>query len=178
MKPDSVEIVCDPSVTVVWAVVATTYPAAGGETTVSRHTATTTLLVETLIAEHLQGWGDDVARIEHSFHGRDVHLRDGARVEYRWQCYITDWRCLDCGVNTSEIDEYYMLHDPIWHQANPNDDGMLCIGCVESRLGRPLRATDFTPTRVNDATVHHRSSRMIDRLRRRDPASAADSPLQ
>jgi hypothetical protein len=52
--------------------------------------------------------------------------------------------CMTCGVNTSEIHEYYMLIDQTWLQANHDShEGMLCIGCVEARLGRMLRPSDF-----------------------------------
>lgn len=51
--------------------------------------------------------------------------------------------CLDCKRDTSEIDEYYTLKDEVWAEANSDIDGMLCIGCVEDRLGRPLNRHDF-----------------------------------
>jgi hypothetical protein len=35
--------------------------------------------------------------------------------------------------------EYYMVHDIVWASAFMGPyDGMLCIGCLERRLGRPL----------------------------------------
>jgi hypothetical protein len=51
--------------------------------------------------------------------------------------------CLDCGVFVHAINEYYMLHNAVWQEAHPADDGMLCIGCVEERLGRRLTPGDF-----------------------------------
>jgi hypothetical protein len=59
-------------------------------------------------------------------------------------------RCLDCREDTIELDEYYMLRDDVWLEANPARDGMLCVGCVEQRLGRALRPGDFTTCVVND----------------------------
>jgi hypothetical protein len=31
--------------------------------------------------------------------------------------------CLDCDENTIALDEYYMLRDPVWLEANPDGDG-------------------------------------------------------
>jgi hypothetical protein len=61
--------------------------------------------------------------------------------------------CLDCGVNTS-VGDYYSLHDDVWQRAypegaDPDDEGMLCIPCVERRLGRRLNALDFTDAPIN-----------------------------
>lgn len=53
--------------------------------------------------------------------------------------------CMDCGVNTSEIREFYMLQDEVWLRAVPGRLGMLCIQCVEARLDRKLRPRDFDP---------------------------------
>ena len=43
------------------------------------------------------------------------------------------------------------MHDALWSEACavepalPDERGMLCIGCLESRLGRELCAADFKP---------------------------------
>jgi len=63
-----------------------------------------------------------------------------------------DQHCLDCGRDTYAIGEYYMLHDRVWLTANPGDAGMLCVGCVESRLGRALSPADFADAPVNRVT--------------------------
>jgi hypothetical protein len=52
--------------------------------------------------------------------------------------------CMDCGVNLDAIDEDIMLVDDVWLAAVPMERGMLCIGCIENRLGRKLRRGDFT----------------------------------
>ena len=76
------------------------------------------------------------------------------------------WHCIDCGVNTAPgfptrsqlhagIDggvlslftpdqEIYTVHAKVWRKAG-NPSGCLCIGCLEGRLGRPLRPKDFVP---------------------------------
>lgn len=57
--------------------------------------------------------------------------------------------CKDCGVNTLHIDEYYMLADEVWDSIYKKRRGMLCIGCVESRLGRKLVPADFADVPLN-----------------------------
>jgi hypothetical protein len=51
--------------------------------------------------------------------------------------------CLDCQNDVLRAGEYYMLRDLVWLAANPRRQGMLCIGCVEKRLGRRLAPEDF-----------------------------------
>jgi hypothetical protein len=77
--------------------------------------------------------------------------------------------CRDCGVDTVPFDgpcEYYNLHNDLWEAIGmKRNGGMLCIGCVERRLGRLLNRADFTGAPVNslDPKWHH-SDRLIDRL--------------
>lgn len=48
--------------------------------------------------------------------------------------------------------EYYMVQDAIWSAVGiAPDDGMLCIACLEKRLGRELNAKDFTNVLLNEA---------------------------
>jgi hypothetical protein len=163
---NSVEVVCEPGVSVKWVLDMNSFAGteATADATSSRSFLPTMLeveqTIETCIAEH----ATSVARVVHTFGGRDIHLRDGSRVEYRWELLVSDLRCLDCKIDTDAIDEYYMLQNEVWAQANPDIDGQLCIRCVERRLGRTLTATDFTDRRVNTSTTLRRSSRLIDRL--------------
>ena len=67
---------------------------------------------------------------------------------------MTDWRCLDCGIDTDDVDglghdEYFMIRDELWRAIHPEVDGQLCIGCTENRLGRRLVRADFTDVVVN-----------------------------
>lgn len=61
--------------------------------------------------------------------------------------------CVDCGVDTTPCThrrgcrhtgkwEYYMLRDDVWAAA-VMDRGFLCVGCLEHRIGRRLRPSDF-----------------------------------
>lgn len=71
--------------------------------------------------------------------------------------------CLDCHLHTTEAGEYYMVHDSIWLTVQPHEQGMLCVGCLESRLGRQLTESDFTTAPVN-APSRDQSSRLRERL--------------
>jgi hypothetical protein len=62
------------------------------------------------------------------------------------------FECADCEVNTFQepvgISEYYMVLDPIWEEHGVGK-GMLCIGCLENRMGRELTPADFNEYPVN-----------------------------
>ena len=74
-----------------------------------------------------------------------------------------NFNCLDCGINTSKIKEYYMVKDTLWVSVVPNQKGMLCIGCLEKRLGRSLTLTDFFACPLT-FEVNRKSNRLRDRL--------------
>ena len=59
--------------------------------------------------------------------------------------YYPRFFCLDCGADTHESGEYYMVSDDVWAASGlaPND-GMLCLTCLERRIKRPLTRKDFT----------------------------------
>jgi hypothetical protein len=76
--------------------------------------------------------------------------------------------CLDCGVHTRRIDEFYMVTNEVWNSVctNPSDaNGMLCVGCIERRLGRTLKPDDFPDCLVNtDHVGFRKSERLLERL--------------
>ena len=72
--------------------------------------------------------------------------------------------CLDCKVDTNAINEYYTLENEVWLEANPADRGMLCIGCVENRLGRSLRRQDFMMDAPINLGYFDQSERLLDRI--------------
>lgn len=87
--------------------------------------------------------------------------------------------CADCGIETLPTDErraeWYHVHPEVWEQTGLGiDDGCLCIGCLETRLGRTLTRADFTDAPVNDLGVESfgryawsfRSDRLMNRLGR------------
>lgn len=55
--------------------------------------------------------------------------------------------CIDCKAEDCNGD-YYMVKDCIWNEAVLKVDrsGMLCIECLEKRLGRKLVTSDFFTT--------------------------------
>lgn len=83
--------------------------------------------------------------------------------------------CVDCGVGTISIGEWYTVCDTVWelawrgrrkswHGKVPGTE-VLCIGCLETRLGRTLTADDFKPgAPVNDPDKGNMSPRLRDRL--------------
>jgi hypothetical protein len=75
---------------------------------------------------------------------------------------IMDFICIDCLNDTLDMDEYYMVHDVIWDSVAT--DGMLCIGCLEDRLGRRLVEADFTTAPINADGRTLRSCRLHERL--------------
>ena len=63
--------------------------------------------------------------------------------------------CADCGIDTLRGDlptDWYMVHDDLWRMAWPTiaRRQILCMHCLELRLGRRLAAADFTDAPVND----------------------------
>jgi hypothetical protein len=77
------------------------------------------------------------------------------------------FRCLDCQRYTFD-EYYYMLLDEVWLSANPKRGGMLCIICVERRLGRSLMPEDFKDLPINRKRrdgASEASPRLLSRLR-------------
>ena len=56
---------------------------------------------------------------------------------------LTIFRCVDCGEDKDG--EYYMVANEVWAASGlaPNS-GMLCLACLERRIGRLLVPGDFT----------------------------------
>jgi hypothetical protein len=75
------------------------------------------------------------------------------------------FKCIGCKKDT--WNEYYMLYSRVWKKANPKFKGMLCISCVEARLGRSLAKKDFTKALINTMPMT-RTSKLSDRLGRRE----------
>lgn len=86
--------------------------------------------------------------------------------------------CVDCGICTHTINEYYMVRSYLWKtamQANPKISErkrkreldlstMLCLGCLEKRLKRELTPDDFTDCPLNKSDSRPRSIRYQKRL--------------
>lgn len=70
--------------------------------------------------------------------------------------------CNDCGVDTIEMNEYYMVQKDVWPIGRKS--GMLCIGCLERRIGRKLISEDFPFLPINYPDFFDQSDRLKDRL--------------
>jgi hypothetical protein len=83
---------------------------------------------------------------------------------------LLDFSCKDCA---SDYDEYYMVQNDVWKACGAGD-GILCIGCLEKRIGRKLRRQDFTHPPLNEINLETESLRLRDRLST-EPSKAAPS---
>jgi hypothetical protein len=73
--------------------------------------------------------------------------------------------CQDCGLDTRNY-EYYSIKTEIWSTVT-KQSGMLCISCLEKRLGRELQGEDFLECPLNVLSYSWgRSAKLIDRLKR------------
>lgn len=59
--------------------------------------------------------------------------------------------CMDCKKDTFQHQEYFMLKYKIWRSANYKIRGMLCLACIEKRIGRDLVANDFSKAPINES---------------------------
>ena len=82
-----------------------------------------------------------------------------------------DCPCGDCGYPTNELGEFgdrvpgkrewYVVTDEVWEAAGMpladhedavySGEGILCVGCLERRLGRELVGADFAPVPLNNS---------------------------
>jgi hypothetical protein len=56
-----------------------------------------------------------------------------------------------------------MVEDRVWEKAG-DDEGMLCIGCLEKRIGRKLECKDFSKCPLNFDPMWAKSDRLLDRM--------------
>jgi hypothetical protein len=73
--------------------------------------------------------------------------------------------CRDCKQDTIESGNYYMVHDEIWAASGLSDlEDMLCLDCLEGRLGRRLTIADFRLTDAGNRTRWDGSDCMVPRV--------------
>lgn len=92
-------------------------------------------------------------------------------------CPTVTTRCADCGFGAITGGEYYMVKDEVWEAAwagrrkpwhEVDGQQILCVGCLEARIGRTLTAFDFTGAPINDVNFGgEKSERLLDRLQAR-----------
>ena len=72
--------------------------------------------------------------------------------------------CKFCGMDVT--DEQYQVHDYIWAMTGLGPmDGMLCVGCIETSIGRQLQQEDFTRLSLSEEATDRLKSRGIWSLR-------------
>jgi hypothetical protein len=82
------------------------------------------------------------------------------KIDRRFHCVGCDaWTITYAGIS-----EYYMVRDLWWRIAGAGK-GMLCIGCLEARLGFTLCRSDFIDAPIN-MDRKPRSERLTQRLTR------------
>lgn len=63
-----------------------------------------------------------------------------------WPPRMAKFKCADC----TGVTDDYMVHDSVWSLTDlPKKGALLCLTCLEARLGRPLCADDFTDAFIN-----------------------------
>jgi hypothetical protein len=73
------------------------------------------------------------------------------------------WDCVDCSENTSY--EHYFVTNDVWmEQAKMGEAGMLCVPCLELRIGRRLGPADFTDAHINNPKTHPMTIRLQSRI--------------
>ena len=87
---------------------------------------------------------------------------DSSRGHQEDAVEFPEFLCIDCNYYTY-TDEYYMVHRHLWTKYGA-ETGMLCIGCLEKRMGRQLMAKDFTPAPIN--FIFPSSKRLLEAKRR------------
>jgi hypothetical protein len=106
------------------------------------------------------------------------------RVQYP----VVTTACVDCAVGTIRAGERYVVRNEVWKEAWAGrrkpwhalpGQQVLCIGCLEKRLGRTLTTCDFTDAPINDLNSERISDRLLDRLNAgRTPPSSAEEPAK
>lgn len=74
-----------------------------------------------------------------------------------------NFTCLDCRANTLYLGEYYMVEDEVWKEAKMKE-GMLCIDCLEKRIGRTLKCEDFKKCPLNILPNIPKSDHLLNRM--------------
>lgn len=95
----------------------------------------------------------------------DEYPDDDDDESYDYDEWMADegWWCVDCEVHTGSIGDYYMIHQHLWAKYGCGQ-GMLCISCLEHRMGRILTPADFTNAPVNRGSITYRSEIMVSRV--------------
>lgn len=74
------------------------------------------------------------------------------------------WFCVYCSADVHL--EHCFLKQEIWNKIHNSCFGMVCLSCMEQRLGRLLNKDDFTDCYINRLNYGSKSARLVDRLTR------------
>jgi hypothetical protein len=78
-------------------------------------------------------------------------FREACDEDRRWLATELSMFCCACGRRSDKAVLYYMVRDDVWYSVgNKSKKGIMCLGCLADRLGRPLEAADFTDVPLND----------------------------
>jgi len=72
--------------------------------------------------------------------------------------------CGDCDKDV--WDEQYMVHHELWNTHVNNKECMLCVDCLERRIGRELNNKDFIPDiYINqDSSTFPKRGKLLERM--------------
>ncbi len=76
------------------------------------------------------------------------------------------WLCVGCKEDTHL--EHFFVVNGVWFKVHNSKYGMMCVGCMEARLGRKLNKNDFTSCYINQLNYGAKSDRLRDRLTREE----------
>jgi hypothetical protein len=113
-----------------------------------------------------EGWRCTCPALSVCSHIRALQLLWIAPTDAAGEPIFSPYVCRDCGTNTYRDGEFYTVADEVWDASGiPRDGGMLCIGCLERRIGRELTRADFAlDSPPNTWQKFHRSDRLRDRM--------------
>ncbi len=74
------------------------------------------------------------------------------------------WNCVDCG-RCTKLEHYFVNNDVWFTTAGMAEKGMLCVLCLETRIGRRLNADDFTDAWINDPKRNAMTDVLLSRIR-------------
>jgi hypothetical protein len=111
--------------------------------------------------------------------------------------------CWDCGVDTTAVGENFFVNNEVWAEADMDPlidvdaeftamwrldppklkrevygGYFLCVGCLETRLGRALKPDDFQKIIYNDPRLRNTSARLRSRVVGVECRSVDDIPAE
>ena len=83
---------------------------------------------------------------------------------------LKHWACKDCRKDTwVDLKDYYMVTDEIWNKYGIKEKrGMLCVKCLEKRLGHKLgiKEITFCPLNLDNPYTYEIIKKVIDKVKK------------